>query len=141
MARYPALTAEDDGGYSVTVRDLPEVVAQGDTRDQARAAAVDAVAVALEFRIKDDEPWPAPCEPTTREELIVLPALVEAKLALFRRMHETATSKTALARQLGVSEGAVRKLLRFDHRSHIGQIEAALHALGQRLEVHARDAA
>jgi len=139
---YPALlAAEDDGGYGVTVRDMPEVVAQGDTRDQARAAAVEAIAVALEFRIKDDEPWPDSSEPADGEELIVLPALIEAKLALFRRMHETATTKTALAHRLGLSEGAVRKLLRFDHRSHIGQIEAALHALGQRLEVHVRDAA
>ena len=41
-------------------------------------------------------------------------------------MHETGTTKVDLARLLGVSEGAVRRLLRFDHRSHIGRIEAAL---------------
>ena len=33
------------------------------------------------------------------------------------------------------TEGAVRRLIDLDHRSHIGQIETALHALGQRLTV------
>ena len=44
-----------------------------------------------------------------------------------------------LGRRLGISEGAVRRLVDLDHRSHIGQIETALAALGQQLvvEVHA----
>jgi len=42
-------------------------------------------------------------------------------------------TKTALARRLGLSEGAVRKLLDPDHRSHIGQVEKALKVLGQSL--------
>ena len=67
--------------------------------------------------------------------------LIEAKLALMRRMHETGTTKVELARLLGVSEGAVRRLLRFDHRSHIGRIEAALARLGSRLELRLRQAA
>ena len=84
--------------------------------------------VALEFRIRYDEPWPAPSPVGAGEYLIELPVLILAKLALMRRMHETGTSKVELARLLGVSEGAVRRLLRFDHRSHIGRIEAALRA-------------
>jgi hypothetical protein len=54
-----------------------------------------------------------------------------------RRMHETGTTKVELARLLGVSEGAVRRLLRFDHRSHIERIEAALAKLGSRLDLRA----
>ena len=75
------------------------------------------------------------------ERLIELPALILAKLALMRRMHETGTTKVELARLLGVSEGAVRRLLRFDHRSHIDRIEAALRRLGGRLELRLRPAA
>ena len=97
--------------------------------------------VALEFRIRYDEPWPQPSAVGAGEYLIELPVLILAKLALMRRMHETGTSKVELARLLGVSEGAVRRLLRFDHRSHIGRIEAALARLGARLEVQLREAA
>ena len=50
-------------------------------------------------------------------------------------MRERGTSNAALARQLGTVEGAVRRLIDLDHRSHIGHVETALHALGQRLVV------
>ena len=142
MGAYPAtLEPEDDGGFVVTFRDLPEAVAQGDDLEEALQAAMFSLAVALEFRIRDDEPWPEPSAVAEGERLITVPVLVEAKLALMRRMHETGTNKVELARLLGISEGAVRRLLRFDHRSHIGQIEAALARLGGRLELKLRRAA
>ena len=40
-----------------------------------------------------------------------------------------------------MSEGAVRRLLRFDHRSHIDRIEAAIKCLGGRLELRLARAA
>ena len=50
-------------------------------------------------------------------------------------MRERGLSNAALARRLGTMEGTVRRLIDLDHRSHIGQVEAALVALGQRLVV------
>ena len=50
-------------------------------------------------------------------------------------MRTQGVGNTALAERLAVSEGAVRRLIDPDHRSHIGQVEAALHALGQRLVI------
>lgn len=142
MVAYPAqLISEEDGGFSVTFRDLPEANALGDGLDRALDAAVYGLAVALEFHIRDDEPWPKPSEPAANERVVLLPVLIEAKLALMRRLHETGTTKVELARRLGLSEGAVRRLLRFDHRSHIGQIEAALATLDARLELRLRHAA
>ena len=142
MTAYPAtFESEDDGGFVVTFRDLPEAVTQGNNLDEALVAAMYVVGVALEFRIKRDEPWPEPSPVAAGERLIELPVLTLAKLALMRRMHETGTSKVELARRLGVSEGAVRRLLRFDHRSHIDKIEAALKRLGGRLELRLRPAA
>ena len=93
------------------------------------------------FGSRYDEPWPEPSPVEPGERLIELPVLILAKLALMRRMHETGTSKVELARLLGVSEGAVRRLLRFDHRSHIDRIEAALKRLGGGLELRLRPAA
>jgi antitoxin HicB len=142
MVAYPArFTPEEENGFSVTFRDLPEANAFGDDLNDTLLAAMYGLAVALEFRIRDDEPWPEPSPAVGGERLIALPVLIEAKLALMRRMHETGTTKSDLARMLGISEGAVRRLLRFDHRSHIGQIEAALDRLGSRLELRLRRAA
>ena len=67
--------------------------------------------------------------------LVTLPALTAAKIALYRAMRARELSNTTLAEQLGTAEGTVRRLLDLDHRSHIGQVEAALQALGQRLVV------
>ena len=47
---------------------------------------------------------------------------------------------TALVERLGVTGGAVRRLVGLDRRSHIGQVETALQALGQRLAVAAHAA-
>jgi antitoxin HicB len=46
-----------------------------------------------------------------------------------------------LGRRLGVDEKMVRRLRDPLHRSHIGQVEAALRSLGKRLEVTVHDAA
>ena len=50
-------------------------------------------------------------------------------------------SNSALARRLGMDEKAVRRLRDPLHRSHIGQIEAALRILGKRLEVRVLECA
>ena len=55
-------------------------------------------------------------------------------------MRSQGVGNTALASRLGLTEGAVRRLVDLDHRSHIGQVETALHALGQRLTVTTRAA-
>jgi antitoxin HicB len=50
-------------------------------------------------------------------------------------MQADGVSNVELGRRLGLSEGAVRRLLDVDHRSHIGQVEAGLQALGHRVVV------
>ena len=72
---------------------------------------------------------------------MTLPPLIAAKLALYQAMREAGLTRVALAERLGLSEGAVRRLLDLDHRSHIGQVDAALAVLGKRLVVEVRDAA
>jgi antitoxin HicB len=132
---------EEDGGYVATFRDVPEAITQGETLDEALHNAADALTVALEFYAEDQQRFPRPSEPRTGEHLIALPALVAAKLGLYRRMCETGTTRVGLAKMLGIDERAVRRLLAYKHRSHIGQIEAALAKLGKRLEISVRDAA
>lgn len=55
------LTADkNDGGYVVTCRDLPEVITQGETIEDAAAEAADALEEAIAARIDDGREIPAP---------------------------------------------------------------------------------
>jgi antitoxin HicB len=71
---YPARFAPDDAnGYVVTFRDIPEAITQGDTLDEARIMAADALRTALEFYAEDGRPVPAPSAVQAGEELVTLP--------------------------------------------------------------------
>jgi antitoxin HicB len=143
MLAYAAtLTPDDeDGGFVVTFRDIPEAITHGRTTDEALRNAADALTIALDGYVEAGWAFPKPSSTRAGEHLVTLPALVAAKLELYRRMCETGTTRVALAQMLGVDERAVRRLLAYKHRSHIGQIEAALAKLGKRLEISVRDAA
>lgn len=132
---------EEDGGFVVTFRDIPEAITQGRAVEDALRNAADALTVALDGYIEAGWTFPRPSSAHAGEHIVTLPALVAAKLELYRRMCETGTTRVALARMLGIDERAVRRLLAYKHRSHIGQIEAALAKLGKRLEISVRDAA
>jgi antitoxin HicB len=73
--------------------------------------------------------------------VVSVPALAAAKLALHQAMLDACVSNVELGRRLGIDEKAVRRLRDPLHRSKVETIEAALRALGQRLEVVVRPAA
>jgi predicted RNase H-like HicB family nuclease len=52
------LSPQPEGGFTVTVPELPDVVTEGDTRDEALAMAVDAIEGYLE--VMREEGWPVP---------------------------------------------------------------------------------
>ena len=143
MLAFPAALSsyENGGGLVITFRDVPEAITQGDTPEEALRNAADALTIALDGYVEAGWAFPDASSARTGEHLIALPALVAAKLELYRRMCETGTTRVALARMIGVDERAVHRLLAYRHRSHIGQIEAALAKLGKRLEISVRDAA
>ena len=50
MLRNPAVFAPDEGGgFVVTFRDIPEAITQGDTLEEARAEAADALLTAMDL--------------------------------------------------------------------------------------------
>jgi len=59
-----------EGGYIVTVPALPGLVTEGDTLEEARAMARDAIRAYLESLIKDSEPIPEE-ESTVQEKIQV----------------------------------------------------------------------
>ena len=132
---YPVrLDTQDRGAILVSFPDIPEALTEGTTERAALAEAEDCLIAALGGYINDRRDIPRP-SPGRGRPLVTLPALTAAKIALYRAMRARGLSNTTLAEQLGTAEGTVRRLLDLDHRSHIGQVEAALQALGQRLVV------
>ena len=73
---------------------------------------------------------PAPGKAGPDQELVPVPPVVAAKLALYSAMTEQHISKVELGRRLGVSEATVRRLANPDHRSHMSQVQRALNAIG-----------
>ncbi len=73
---YPARFTpdEDDGGFVVTFRDLPEAITQGDSVEQAVREARDCLEEAVANRIAMDLPIPEPSEVETGEVRIALHA-------------------------------------------------------------------
>ena len=133
---YPCvLTPEEGGGYSVSFPNVPEALTCGDDLAEALAMAEDALAVALGAYVQCREDIPLPGPATREQEMVAVPLVVAAKLALYTAMREQGLTKVALAGLMGLSEGAVRKLLNPGHRSHIRQVEKALRTVGRRLVV------
>ena len=128
------LQRQEDGAILVSFPDIPEALTEGGTETDALTQARDCLIAAIGGYVGERRPIPNP-SPAHGRALVALPALVAAKVALYGAMRAQGVGNTALAARLGLSEGAVRRLTNLDHRSHIGQIEAALHALGQRLTV------
>ena len=137
---WPAdLQRQEDGSILVSFPDIPEALTEGATEAEALAEAQDCVIAALGGYMEGRHPIPAP-SPVRGRTSVALPVLVVAKIALYGATHEQGVDNTAIAERLGLSEGAVRRLIDLDHRSHIGQVETVLHALGQRLTVATRAA-
>lgn len=133
---YPCeLAADEDGGLVVTFPDVPEAITGGDDRAEALTMAEDALATALAEYVHEKREIPAPGEAADGRELVAVPPVVAAKLALYSAMRERGVAKVELARRLGISESAVRKLANPDHRSHVSQVQRALRAVGRSIRV------
>src|SRR6516165_5678967 len=101
MLRYPVHLTREGSRVLVSFPDFPNVHTYGEDKDEARARAVDALETFLMAVIEDREPIPEPRRrPLKREEFILLPALAEAKLGLYRQMRAAKVGKAELARRL-----------------------------------------
>ncbi len=133
---YPCvLTPVDDGSLVATFQDVPEAITGGASRSEALAQAEDALATALAGYVHEKWDIPSPSEAVAGHELVAVPAVIAAKLALYSAMRAQRITKVELASRLGISESAVRKLANPDHRSHVGQVQKALRAVGRTIKV------
>jgi len=142
MRAFPAaLNPDPDGGVTVTFRDVPEAITEGDTRKEALLRAEDALESALAMYIAAKEPLPASSEAEAGAEMVPLSALGMAKTALYEAMREQGVGRAELARRLRWHLPQVARLLDLRHASRMEHVEAALAALGLRLIIDVAKAA
>lgn len=139
--QYPArLDTVGADEVVVTFRDLPECLTSGIDHASALMEARDALEEAIAGRIDDGEPIPAPSPQRRQEHLIAVPPDMAAKAAFAMAFHDSGLSRVAFARQLGVDEKVVRRMLDPRHRTAANRIHKALRVLGQELIVETRAA-
>jgi antitoxin HicB len=133
---YPVLlTAADEGGYVVTCRDLPQLVTQGESVQDALEQASDAMDEVFATYLIEGIDFPAPSKAKRREHLVSPPAETVAKAALYIAMRKAGINKIQLAKRLGVDEKEVRRLLDPHYGSKLPRIAKAISLLGQRLVI------
>ena len=133
---YPCqFILDEDGVLVATFPDVPESISGGKDRTEALAMAEDALAVALAGYVHEKRDIPAPNAVSDGQELVAVPTVVAAKLALYTAMRAQRVTKVELASRLGISESAVRKLANPDHRSHISQVQKALREVGRSMVI------
>jgi len=136
MRAYPAtLTSDSDDGFTVTLRDVPEAITEGDSREEALLRAEDALESALAMCVAAKEALPAATAAQSGEIIVPLSAIGMAKAALYEAMREQGVGRAELARRLRWHLPQVTRVLDLRHASKMEQIEAALAALGLRLIV------
>jgi antitoxin HicB len=123
--RY-TLERQENDWWLVRFPAIPEALTEGETEEEARAAALDCVIAALEGYMKAGRPLPREGAGKSGADRAVLPSLVTAKLSVYETMRAHGWSKIGLARELGMSENSVRRLLNLRHSSHMWVIDEAL---------------
>ena len=133
---YPVLLkAAKEGGFIVTCRDLPALITQGENKVDALAQAADAMDEVFATYMLEGLTFPAPSKTRRGEYSIAPPAGTMAKAALYMAMNEAGITKVQLARQLGIDEKEVRRLLDPHYSSKLPRIAQAIQLLGKRLVI------
>ena len=129
------LSPADEGGYVVTCRDLPELITQGESVEEALEQASDAMDEVFATYLTEGLDFPEPSKARRREHLVAPPPETVAKAALYVAMRRAGISKVQLAKRLGVDEKEVRRLLDPHYGSKLPRIAKAISVLGQRLVI------
>jgi antitoxin HicB len=142
MLRYPVrLKRDTNGTILVNFPDVPEAHTFGEDADEALMHAVDALETALSMYVDDRRDIPKPSPVKSRYKAVALPALSQAKLALYTTMRTGRVSKAELARRLNCHLPQIDRLLDLCHGSRLDQLEAAFRALGKTLSIQISEAA
>jgi antitoxin HicB len=130
--RYPArLEPQKGGGYFVNFPDFADTFTEGDSEEEALYYASEVLTVMLETKIAHDLPIAVPSPAGPGERLISPDAKTQA--ALLVRFARGPRALADLARALGTSWPAAKRLEDPGHWPSLKSLERAAAALGQRL--------
>ena len=136
MIKYPVyLEPDSNDTILVSFPDIPEAHTFGDDEGEALARAVDALETALMMYIEDRKDIPSPSRVKRGSKSVVLPALTEAKVALYQAMRQAGVHKAELARRLHWHMPQVDRLIDLRHASRFDQLEAAFSVLDKKLTI------
>ena len=142
MLQYPVKVSRDTNGtILVEFPDVPEAHTFGEDEDEALMQAVDALESALSMYVDDRREIPKPSAIRRRGKFVTVPALTEAKLALYSAMRAQRVGKAELARRLNCHLPQIDRLLDLMHNSRLDQLEAAFRARGKRITIVVEEAA
>ncbi len=131
---------EEGEGFIVTFPDVPGAITGAQTREESLFLAEDALVAMLAVYVQQQREIPRPSPVADGQELVAVPPIAAAKLALYMAMREQGITGDALATRLGLSDSAIHKLLDPDCYSHISQIMRALRNVGRSLVIEDRAA-
>ncbi|MGH8117048.1 MAG: type II toxin-antitoxin system HicB family antitoxin [Rhodanobacteraceae bacterium] len=133
---YPVmLEPAEEGGFVVTIPDVPEAHTQGGDEPEALLRAVDALETALSFYTDAGQDLPRASKPKRGQHTVRPSAQACLALSIYQTMRDEGVRKSELARRLGWYMPQVDRVLDPNHASRLDQAEAALAALGRRLSV------
>ena len=135
--RYPVNIQPDGRFFLVTFPDIPEAITQGESREQAVAAAADALETALDLYFDAHRLVPLPSRFKPGEPFVELPASLSAKVLLLNEMTLQKVPAAELARRLNTTPREVNRLTSLHQTSGIDGIADAMKALGKTLEISA----
>lgn len=121
--------------FNVAFPDVYGANTCGWTWEEAIVMAEDCLGVALGMYMDAGEDIPHPSPTAEGQVLIPVPPIIAAKLALYTAIRKQGISAEDLADVLQLETAAVRKLLDPGYRSHLTQLESALHAVGYALVI------
>ena len=121
--------------FNVTFPDVYGANTGGWSWEEAIEMAEDCLGVALGMYVAAGEDIPNPSPIAEGQVLIPVPPVVAAKLSLYTAIRKQGVSADDLADVLHIDRDAVRRLLHPGYRSHLTQLENALHALGYSLVI------
>ena len=129
------LQATGRRAFNVTFPDVYGANTGGWSWEEAVEMAEDCLGVALGMYMNAGEDIPYPSPIAEGQVPIPVPPVVAAKLALYTAMRQQGISAGDLGDILQLERAAVGKLLDPRYRSHLTQLENALHAIGYSLVV------
>ncbi|HEY9773261.1 MAG TPA: type II toxin-antitoxin system HicB family antitoxin [Planktothrix sp.] len=130
-----SLKAAKEGGFIVTCRDLPELITQGESLEDALAEASDAMDELFASYMYGKRAFPEASKAKRGEHFVAPRVETVAKAALYVAMREAGISNIQLAKRLGVDEKEVRRLLDPRYGSKLPRIAEAIEVLGRRLVI------